>query len=107
MESRDKKFYLVKTVKILIGVALALLIFQIKPTETLTFEAIRYLGIFAAFVFWLLSGAMSDVACALVALTSFTTLEPLSGSSMAALFGQSSPYLPLQTRQTKPESSNV
>lgn len=51
MESRDKKFYLVKTVKILIGVALALLIFQIKPTETLTFEAIRYLGIFAAFVF--------------------------------------------------------
>lgn len=85
MQNRDKKFYLVKTVKILIGVALALLIFQIKPTETLTFEAIRYLGIFAAFVFWLLSGAMSDVACALVALTSFTVFGV---SDFGTAFGQ-------------------
>lgn len=71
MEESVKKKYLVKTAKILIGVALGLLVFQIQPTELLTIEAIRYMGIFVAFVFWLLSGAMSDVACALVALTSF------------------------------------
>lgn len=75
-----------KAIKIAIGAVLGLLvIWLVKPTELLSAEAIKYMGIFLAFVFWLLSSAMSDVAAAL---TAMSLLVIFKVCNFNAAFGQ-------------------
>lgn len=91
-----KKFDIVKLLKIIIPIIIAIAIASITPPEELTVEAMRFAGIFICLIIWMVLNVWPDFVITLVGLSAFVifgvckfgdAFAPFAGSSVWLVIG--------------------
>ena len=93
---KGKGFNVVKLLKIIIPIIIAVLIAMIAPPEGLTVESMRFAGIFICLIIWMVLNVWPDFVITIVGLCAFVVFgvcsfgdafSPFAGSSVWLVIG--------------------